>query len=205
MPLLTSPANTPTKVQTFRIVAPYESYPLHKEAMCHSTCSYVEPSPSVSLLPPVFIEVPTEQVISPVMQEATEKQPLETPIIITSLQRAQSEIGSLEGEDEYSIGGFWCMKFLSWALTGSVTEDSPGALAWMGVATDLPAPGDGVAIDLMGRGTPQISHVGMIESIDADGTIHTIEGNTLNVDGIPSVNKMTRRVGDGYVLGFYRF
>jgi hypothetical protein len=72
-----------------------------------------------------------------------------------------------------------------------------------------PRPGD---IIFFGKCKPEagdfdgLKHVGIVESVDPDGTIHTIEGNTgdgISADGDALLRKK-HRVGDGWVAGFAR-
>jgi len=84
----------------------------------------------------------------------------------------------------------WCMAFVYWSVQQAANRlglqnplmKTGGVLAgWAGrprLQAKLPAPGDIFIMD-HGHG---LGHTGIVESIDADGTLHTIEGNT-NADG----------------------
>jgi hypothetical protein len=140
-----------------------------------------------------------------------------------ALQAVQAEVGQAEqppgSNDSPRIAqyrqatagsgvGPWCAYFVSWAAQqagaplgesgqgfGSVSAlagwaQRTGRFTPAGTGTP-PSPGD---LIVWGG-----EHVGMVESVDADGTIHTIEGN--------SSNMVTRRThgadGDG-ATGFVR-
>ena len=94
--------------------------------------------------------------------------------------------------------GPWCAYFVSWLCQqagapigagGNGTGYVPTLESW-GKSTHRwaeggtrPRPGDIVIFDWGGAGTAD--HTGIVERVDADGTIHTIEGN--------SSNKVSRR------------
>lgn len=160
------------------------------------------PSTSSTTLPPT-----TTTTISPSTSTTTTST---TVPYVSPLSKAQREIGSLEGEDDYSVGGFWCYRFVAWTLGW---QEHVAEAAWADLSQRLVAvppseaqPGDVVAINLMPEHSApdQVSHTGLIESIDSDGRMITIEGNTLNEEGVPSVNKVERRVDDEGVIGIYR-
>ena len=88
----------------------------------------------------------------------------------------------------------WCMAFVYWCF-GTACKNlgiSPNPLtctgavvhAWMvaypqhnypqGHAASIPQPGDIFIMEF----SPTAGHTGIIESVDPDGTLHTIEGNT---------------------------
>lgn len=97
-------------------------------------------------------------------------------------------------------GAPWCAYFVSWCARQAGTPIGPGGEGLGSVAeitdwarstgrlTDTPAPGE---LILFGD-----RHVGLVESVDPDGTVHTIEGNTS--DG---VRRETHAPGEatGYV------
>jgi hypothetical protein len=128
----------------------------------------------------------------------------------TPLEIAQGEVGKT---GPYADGGFWCAVAVSdWAeraeVPGWESSDSPAELHTNAVndgrITDSPLPGYLVFIDLFGPGgvgNGQISHVGIVESVEGD-TIHTVEGNA---DDSGLVTRQTRHIGDGFVLDFAPF
>lgn len=122
----------------------------------------------------------------------------------------------------------WCMAFMYWCVDQAV-----GVLVKAGTAkfinvlqsynplyhtggvldqwkyirpeykvTEAPQPGDIFIMDL-GHG---LGHTGMIESIDADGTLHTIEGNT-NDTGSREGYEVARKVRHNQkpIIGYLRF
>lgn len=123
-----------------------------------------------------------------------------------ALERAAGQVGQKENPlksnwghpvQDYlaSVGIYfaasWCMAFMYWCFkdaAGQLGIKNPmartgGCLAQLSQSekykvTDDPQPGDVFIMDL-GHG---LGHTGIIESIDPDGTLHTIEGNT-NDDG----------------------
>ena len=113
----------------------------------------------------------------------------------TPLQVAQAEVGMTGPCAE---GGFYCAKFASWVaeqahVAGFISRDGPAALYGDAVAdgrfTDKPAVGYMVFIDLFGPGGighGQVTHVGIVESIDGDA-VNIIQGN-----GDPDPSVVTR-------------
>jgi CHAP domain len=127
----------------------------------------------------------------------------------TPLAVAQSQVGKT---GPYAEGGFWCAKFASFlAAKAEVPQfeqsDSPARLYAVaeeqGRLTDAPQPGYMVFIDLTGQNfaNEYVSHVGIVESVDGD-VIQTVEGNA---DNSGLVTRQTRKIGDGYVIGFAPF
>jgi CHAP domain len=129
----------------------------------------------------------------------------------TPLQVAQAEVGKT---GPYAEGGFWCAKFTSWVAEQAdverfISHDGPSALYADAVTdgrfTDKPAVGYMVFIDLFGPegiGHGQVTHVGIVESIDGDA-VNIIQGNG---DPDPSVvTRTTYHLGDGYLVGFAPF
>jgi hypothetical protein len=140
-----------------------------------------------------------------------------------ALQAVQGEVGQAEqppgSNDSPRIAeyrqatagsgvGPWCAYFVSWAAQQAgapLGESGQGfgsvsALAGWAQRTGrfMPAgagvtPGPGDLIVWGGE------HVGMVESVDADGTIHTIEGNSSNM-----VTRRTHGPGGDGATGFVR-
>jgi hypothetical protein len=139
-----------------------------------------------------------------------------------ALQFAQGEVGQAEqppgSNDSARIAtyrqatagsgiGPWCAYFVSWAAAQAGTPvgeagqgfGSVDALyAWAqrtgrampAAAGTPPNPGDLVVWD---------EHVGIVESVDPDGTIHTIEGNSSNM-----VARRTHTAGGDGAVGYVR-
>lgn len=108
----------------------------------------------------------------------------------------------------------WCMAFMYWCY--GKAADNLGLINPMfktgGVLTGwgsrprsqvkLPKPGDVFIMDL-GHG---LGHTGIIEKIDEDGTLHTIEGNT-NDTGSREGYEVARKVRHNQkpIIGYLRF
>jgi CHAP domain len=144
-----------------------------------------------------------------IVRETTTTTSTESPK--TPLAVAQSQVGKT---GPYAEGGFYCAKFASWVaeqaeVPGFKPADGPSALYADAVAdgrfTDKPAVGYMVFIDLFGPGGighGQVTHVGIVESIDGDA-VNIIQGN-----GEPDPSVVTRtayHLGDGYIVGFAPF
>jgi surface antigen len=128
------------------------------------------------------------------------------------LDRARSQLGVSESPpgsnrtpygEWYGIVGPWCAMFVSWCFYfeglpladggGKGFAYTPSGAAWFqrrGKWTRTPAPGHVVFFDWPNDGVNRISHVGIVESVRADGTVVTIEGNTSD-----KVMRRNRRVG----------
>lgn len=91
---------------------------------------------------------------------------------------AEKEVGVCEGVDSRpyidAAPGLWCYAFVAWVYNQSSWElPSPNSLPKhpMPIPDDWrPQPGDLVKY--------QIQHFGMVVSVDPDGRLHTIEGNS---------------------------
>lgn len=118
------------------------------------------------------------------------------------LALAAAELGTVESPANsnktkygrwYGLDGQpWCAMFISWvfasaglplpASTAKGFAYTPSGAAWFQSQgrwrTSGPARGDVVFFDFPNDGVNRISHVGVVESVRADGAIVTIEGNT---------------------------
>lgn len=129
-----------------------------------------------------------------------------------ALARATGEIGVRErtGHNDgaeinkyrngVANGAAWCASFVSWCYKGNdVFGYSPSVTGIMQAAQKkglYAAKGSYApkAGDVMIQKSNGASHTGIVESVDPDGTIHTIEGNASN-----SVRRVTYRPGSkGY-------
>lgn len=132
------------------------------------------------------------------------------------LRRAQSQLGVHEdppGSNQtpysewYGTRGPWCGMFVSWvfffaelplpASTAKGFAYTPSGAAWFqrrGQWTHTPKAGHVVFFNWPGDGIDRISHVGIVESVRADGAVITIEGNTGTAYG-GSVMRCVRRSG----------
>lgn len=117
------------------------------------------------------------------------------------LDVARSQIGTVErpgGFTKYGAaygmdGNAWCAMFVWWCFReagGSAlipkTAYTPTFASWFqqhGQAPSSPAPGDLVFYDFPGDALRRIQHVGIVEAVNPDGTITTIEGNTTSGTG----------------------
>lgn len=107
----------------------------------------------------------------------------------------------------------WCAMFVSWCLRQagiqspyySYCPDGINQFKGVGMFSNQPAVGAAIFYDWNGDGVAD--HTGLVERIDADGTVHTIEGNR-GADGdsrgVPCVERHTVPfdAGWGTVLGF---
>lgn len=114
------------------------------------------------------------------------------------LKVASAEVGTAEtGQNLTKYGKFtkhdgqpWCGSFIMWCANevkqkmpnvvwtpGGVTAFQ-GMGAWSNGATAKPKPGDIVFFDFI-EGGAKVEHVGIVVKDNLDGTITTIEGNTL--------------------------
>lgn len=114
---------------------------------------------------------------------------------------ARNELGTVENppysdkvDRPYNINDQWCASFARWVYqqAGYNPPQTNNAMALYDMASkdpnfttfrageNTPQPGDLVFFSWgdYGTGTAGIQHVGIVESVNADGTINTIEGNT---------------------------
>jgi hypothetical protein len=112
------------------------------------------------------------------------------------LDVARSQIGTRQAADGSNPYGAaygmdrvaWCAQFVWWvgqqAGAGHLIPKSaytPTLAGWFqqrGLASKTPRVGSLVFFDWPGDGVDRISHVGLVEAVNADGTLTTIEGNT---------------------------
>jgi|GEM_PF-3123118 len=88
-------------------------------------------------------------------------------------------------------GSHYCPNYTNWAQT----PDSQGKTRWTTKSSDV---GQGDIIMFSNDGKTS-SHIGIIEKIDEDGTIHTIEGNTSD-----TCARRKYAAGDSRVQGFIK-
>jgi hypothetical protein len=125
---------------------------------------------------------------------------------------AQQHIGQSESQFLGQYGGHagaWCADFVSTMLKN--TTGSPfghqasvrNIYNWAqqnGRLTNTPKPGDLIMYNWSGQGTNgswQQDHIGIVESVNADGTITVIGGNESG-----GVRRSTKRIGDPNIMGF---
>ena len=111
------------------------------------------------------------------------------------LHIAASEVGYIEGPADnqtkfQKANQPWCGAFVNWCAKQvglkipDCTYTPAGAKAfaeakrWQLVAEAEPMPGDIVFFDFPADGIDRISHVGIVEAVNANGTVTCIEGNT---------------------------
>lgn len=112
------------------------------------------------------------------------------------LDVARMQLGTVEGPDGSNPYGkaygmdrvAWCAQFVWWVFqsagAGTLIPKSaytPTLAGWYqarGQASKTPRVGSLVFFDWPGDGVDRISHVGLVEAVNADGTLTTIEGNT---------------------------
>jgi hypothetical protein len=125
------------------------------------------------------------------------------------LDVARSQLGTVQapnGANPYGAAyGMdrvaWCMQFVWWCFRQAGASDlcprtayTPTAAAFYqqrGRADRSPRPGSLVFFDWPGDGVDRISHVGLVEAVNPDGSLTTIEGNTT------SGNAGDQRMGGG--------
>ena len=135
------------------------------------------------------------------------------------LQVAESQIGTLENgstnngpcakyPNYFGRGAeSWCADFASWVYTHagdgmnnpycpSIVNNLKAEGKWKGRSS--PQPGDLVLFDWEGDGVAD--HVGIVKSVNSNGTIETIEGNSGNSAGVSGVWEHTRSMGT--IMGF---
>lgn len=109
--------------------------------------------------------------------------------------------------------GPWCAYFVSWLAReagapigagGNGTGYVPTLEAWgrqegrfVEQGSARPSPGDIVIFDWGGDGTPD--HTGIVERVDADGRVHTIEGNASD-----TILRRTYSAGSDDIKGYVR-
>jgi len=116
-------------------------------------------------------------------------------------------IAEYRGAVQGAVVGPWCADFASWcaAQAGVPLGDNGEGFQSVGALWEW-AEGSGRAIPA-GDGTPRAGdlivwgseHVGIVESVDPDGTIHTIEGNSSD-----QVAQRTYEPGAGDATGYVR-
>lgn len=138
------------------------------------------------------------------------------------LKQAASQIGYAETPVNrtkygkwYGLDGQpWCAMFVSWVASKCDALDiipkhayTPSGAAWFKKAgrwhTSKPKSGD-VAYFQFPGGPDRIHHVGFVESVRADGSLVTIEGNTSPADNRNGGMVMRRVRNPKYVVGYGR-
>jgi hypothetical protein len=142
------------------------------------------------------------------------------------LAAARSQLGTVErppgtnrtpyGAEYGNDGQPWCAKFVWWAFRKSLASSlipkaayTPTFAQWFRDRRQWgarPRPGAVVFFDFPGDNVHRISHVGLVESVNGDGTVTTIEGNTSSGrrgsqrdgDGVWRRTRRTGIVGYGY-------
>jgi Putative peptidoglycan binding domain/CHAP domain len=137
------------------------------------------------------------------------------------LARAASQLGVKEFPagsnhvvycDWYGMTGPWCAMFVSWctyleglalkATTAKGFAYAPSGAHWFqrnGAWSEHPSPGHVVFYNFAGDDIDRISHCGLVERIDPDGTLVTLEGNTDDAGGTTGGQVMRRRRRVGIV------
>ena len=114
--------------------------------------------------------------------------------------------------------GYWCAMFVSWCASESGAQDiipkhayTPSGVQWFHEHVEW-SPGlagvrrgDIVYFDFPGA-PDRVSHVGLVESVNADGSVTTIEGNTSGtVEGNQRNGGLcARKIRRSYIVGFGR-
>lgn len=123
--------------------------------------------PPVILIPPVVLVAPAPPVA---VQPRVE--------VLTLLERAQRSVGT--SRTQYGFSEFWCAEYVEFMLLLSPQYDSPldspAQLRLLVPAVTEPAPGDLVFVSFQPE-NGEVHHVAIVESVNADGSVNTIEGN----------------------------
>jgi CHAP domain len=116
-----------------------------------------------------------------------------------------------------SDGGFpWCQSFVYWCGLQAYGAANPvpktgGVLDCWHKATNKIEKSDATPENIKAgyqfilKHTPTTGHTGIVESVDADGTLHTIEGNSNDDgsrDGYEVCRLSKRHLTDAQLLGF---
>ena len=141
------------------------------------------------------------------------------------LKLAQQEVGYVEAPGNHTKYGSWygmdgvawCAMFVSYCFHFSELPLSienkqgfaycPSGTNWFkkqGQFFNDPKPGDVVFFDWSGNHSPDAEHVGIVESVNADGTVNTIEGNTSPADNSNGGQVMCRIREQAVISGFGR-
>ena len=102
-----------------------------------------------------------------------------TSVTLSVLQTAQNLIG--KSRTELGFTHFWCAELTNYIFQQVGRPEwinemaSPGQQKSLMPSTDLPQPGDLVFISFFKNG--QTDHVAIVESVNEDGSLKTIEGN----------------------------
>jgi surface antigen len=142
-----------------------------------------------------------------------------TPTAARVIQVARSQLGYREGRNNDTKYGRWyganhqpwCAMFVSWiaAATGATAiipkhAYTPSGAKWFkdrGRWGTRPRIGAIVYFNFPGDGVDRISHVGIVEKVNADGSIITIEGNT-NDSGSREGNGVYRKQRKVGIVGY---
>lgn len=142
------------------------------------------------------------------------------------IARAKTQLGYVENPpgsnrtkygDWYGMTGPWCAMFVSWvffmeglplpASTAKGFAYTPSGAAWFqqhghwAPKAVHPKPGWVVFYDFPG-GPSRISHVGIVEQVQPDGTFYAIEGNTDSRGGRTGGRVMRQHRGTSGVVGY---
>jgi len=140
------------------------------------------------------------------------------------LARARSQLGKHEdpfGSNRtaytkwYGLVGPWCAMFVSWcffneglplpASTARGFAYTPVGAAWFARQkrwTRRPEVGAVIFFDFPGDGVDRISHVGIVETVNADGSVTCLEGNTNAPGGRTGGMVMRHRRFGGSIVGY---
>lgn len=106
------------------------------------------------------------------------------------------------------VPGPWCAAFVSWALSAGGALDVPkfvycptGVNAYKAAGRFGSQPRVGAVVFFQWPGIDRPCHVGLVEAIQADGSIVTVEGNT-DVAGGGSGGQVMRHVRRGNIVGY---
>lgn len=186
-----------------------------------------DPDPAVDWLDPSGIGQTREPVLPPAPPEPPGGPGYQYDYVspaLAALDIARAELGTIGGSKYKQYWNApstaaWCGYFACWVLRkagitdGPATGWTPNIVQWgkdRGKWKTADAhPGDLIlfmwpTVSKNGRGTPPVCHVGLVETVNADGTLTTIEGNTsAKVNGSQyNGNVCARKVRKSNVVGF---
>lgn len=139
------------------------------------------PADPIPIMPRSAVVSEATGVFSPTPPPSVVVVPTSPPVPVhrTLLEVAIASIGKPRMEEGWSE--FWCAEFVEWALQEAgfsydTALDSPAQLQSLMPAVTLPLPGDLVFVSFQPE-YRQTHHVGVVTSVNEDGSVNTIEGN----------------------------
>ena len=166
-------------VQTFKVETSTSSQAVQsssESSSATSSTSFLTVEKPTTTLSPTTIPtiVTTTTMVLSVTENITT-----TSVTLSVLQTAQNLIG--KSRTELGFTPWWCTELTNYIFQQVGRPEwinemaSPGQQKSLMPSTDLPQPGDLVFISFFKNG--QTDHVAIVESVNEDGSLNTIEGN----------------------------